>query len=158
MKYPLLWYSHSLSISPSVQFSLRVELFSLKYLIYDIASSLVILYVSSTFPKFLASAVLLATYVSVSITVASSNPTAPPTIAPAIAPGTPPATNPTTPQTTTPTTAPTIFQKFSHQLPFSSILLTGSLPQYAYRFNPITLDESRYSIESGVTNLNNTGL
>ena len=48
----------------------------------------------------------------------------------------------------------------THQaiLPVGSYLFTGSLPQYAYRFNPIILDESRYSIESGVINLNNTGL
>ena len=44
------------------------------------------------------------------------------------------------------------------RFPSSSTLLTGSLPKYAYRFNPITLDESRYSIESGVINLNKTGL
>ena len=44
------------------------------------------------------------------------------------------------------------------KFPSSSTIFTGSLPQYAYRFNPIILDESRYSIESGVINLNNTGL
>ena len=44
------------------------------------------------------------------------------------------------------------------KVPSPSEYITGLLPQYEYRFNPIILDESRYSIESGVINLKSIGL
>ena len=41
--------------------------------------------------------------------------------------------------------------------PVGSYLLTGSFPQYAYKFNPLILSGSRYSIESGEIHLHNSG-
>ena len=37
--------------------------------------------------------------------------------------------------------------------PFGLNRLIGSFPQYAYKFNPLILSESKYSIESGEINL-----
>ena len=42
-------------------------------------------------------------------------------------------------------------------LPLGSYLLIGSFPQYAYRFNPLILWGSKYSILSGEINLHNSG-
>ena len=41
--------------------------------------------------------------------------------------------------------------------PVGLYLLTGSLPQYAYRFSPLILSGSKYSIESGEIHLHNSG-
>ena len=41
--------------------------------------------------------------------------------------------------------------------PVGSYLFTGSLPQYAYKFRPLILSGSKYSIESGEIHLHNSG-
>ena len=41
--------------------------------------------------------------------------------------------------------------------PVGSYLLTGSFPQYAYKFKPLMLSGSKYSIESGEIHLHNSG-
>ena len=40
--------------------------------------------------------------------------------------------------------------------PEGSYLLIGSLPQYAYKFSPLILSGSKYSVESGEIHLHNS--
>ena len=58
-----------------------------------------------------------------------------------------------------PKTAPIIvpINNATGKCPVGSYLLTGSLLQYAYRFNPLILSGSKYSIESGEIHLHNSG-
>ena len=41
--------------------------------------------------------------------------------------------------------------------PEGSYLLIGLFPQYAYKFNPLMLSGSKYSIKSGEIHLHNSG-